>query len=461
MKKIICLLLITVLSFSMVSCSGTQEEVFDRPLDEAYEKDLTGLTFRWGSSWPQQLIPESGFSNAGDKTIQRVNDLKAKYGCDFTVEAWEDGSSKIMQTIAAGLPTIDLLDSHSENGGIQCYRANLLYCLEDIPNINIEDEKWGTKAFLQYGRYDQRYYGFYQFAWEFPPELAGAMIFNNELLAINGITNPHEYQEDGVWNWENFENLLLAVQAVSTPDQQLYPWVSLEASRGDIHSFMYTNGLQTVVNKNGKNTFGYDCPEGIEVLEFLNRLWEAKLYTTGSASQFTFDEAVAIQSSETYYATHFYDSINSGTDYAPYGDFEYGLVGYPYGPNGSPEDTSAFVHKGRRLNWVIAYSGNAIEDIGLVLDFMFEPLDDSGGWKTWVGDSIFYHEQDLENYIYFLDNANYNYSIELNDVINKVQDTIVKAIQGKSTATQVLSEVRDQIQADIDEHIPWNVDEQN
>ena len=98
MKKVICLLFLAIFAFSMISCSSEQEEIFDRPLDAVYEADLTGLTFRWGSSWPQQLIPESGFSNAGDKTIQRVNDLKAKYGCDFTVEAWEDGSSKIMQT---------------------------------------------------------------------------------------------------------------------------------------------------------------------------------------------------------------------------------------------------------------------------------------------------------------------------------------------------------------------------
>ena len=147
MKKIICLLLMAVLSFSMVSCSGTQEEVFDRPLDEAYEKDLTGLTFRWGSAWPQQLIPESGYSSAGDKTLQRIKDLKEKYGCDFTVEQVDDGSSKVMQALAAGLPTIDILDSHAETGGIQCYKANLLYCLEDISTINIDDEKWGTKAF--------------------------------------------------------------------------------------------------------------------------------------------------------------------------------------------------------------------------------------------------------------------------------------------------------------------------
>ena len=456
MKRVICLLLLAIFAFSMISCAE-EEEIFDRPLDGAYEKDLTGLTFTWGSSWPRQLMPESGFSSAGDKTIQRVRDLKEKYGCDFEVVTWEDGSSKIIQNIAAGLPTIDILDSHSENGGIQCYKAKLLYCLEDIPGINLEDEKWGTKAFLQYGRFDQRQYGFYQFAWEFPPELAGAMIFNNELLAVNGIANPHEYQEDGVWNWENFEKLLLEVQAASTTDMQLHPWISLESTRGDIHSFMYTNGLQTVVNNNGKNIFGYDSPEGIEVIEFLSRLWNAGLYNSGSASQFVFDENVGILSGETYYATHFYDS----QAYAPFGDFEYGLIGYPYGPNGSSEDTSAFVHKGRRLNWVLSYSTNDIEDIGLVMDFIFEPLDDSSGWKDWVSQNIFYHSKDLENYIYFLDNANYNYSVELMDVINKIQDSIVKAIKGNTTATQAMSEIRDQVQSEIDKNITWNVNENN
>ena len=92
---------------------------------------------------------------------------------------------------------------------------------------------------------------------------------------------------------------------------------------------------------------------------------------------------------------------------------------------------------------------------------MFEPLDDSGGWKDWVGQSIFYHDKDLENYLYFLENANYNYSVELNAVINKVQDTLVKAIQGKSTPTQVFSEIKEQVQSEIDKNITWDIEENN
>ena len=80
-----------------------------------------------------------------------------------------------MQEVAAGYNTIDFLDSHAANGGTQLYKANLLYALDEIPNIDMSDNKYGSARFLQYGIFDGRNYGFYQFAWEFPPEYQGVI----------------------------------------------------------------------------------------------------------------------------------------------------------------------------------------------------------------------------------------------------------------------------------------------
>ena len=136
MKKFISLVLSLLLISSLVftvSCGAQEEEVFDVDYSGDYEVDLTGQTYRWGSSWHEQLLLPVDFSFAGDMTHKRINDLKEKYGCTFEVVSWEDGGGRILQEVAAGYNTIDFLDSHASAGGIQLYRADLLYSLDEIP----------------------------------------------------------------------------------------------------------------------------------------------------------------------------------------------------------------------------------------------------------------------------------------------------------------------------------------
>ena len=460
MKKLISLVLAVFFILSLVftvSCASWEEEIFDVPFDVEFEVDLSGLHFRWGSEWDQEICPSRDFSIVGDKIHKRFDDLQAKYGCTMEVVHWEDGSSKILQEVAAGLNTIDFIDSHARAGGIQLYEANLLVSLEDITNIDLSDEKYGVPRFVQYGIFDGKQYGFYHYAWEFPPEYHGVLMFNTELLHSFGLNTPHEYKENNEWNWANFKEYLLSIQEAASNagyDKNFVPYISGNSYSADAIGFMFANGLQMIEsNGNGNYSFGFDCAEGYAVVDYLKDLYNNGLYVQKGSDVFVKDQMAAMMSHETYFATHYYEK-SSSQNYLPAQDYEYGLIGFPYGPNGDANSVSGYVHHGRRLNWVLNSSGKEFSEIGLVMDYVFSPLDDSEGWYGYFRDQIFYTEEDHESYVYMLENVNFNYG---NLYLEKGYDTWTAGLSSAVTGNKSVSEVFSSAKTAIDEAIKKNV----
>jgi len=465
MKRIISAVMSFVLASSLIftaSCGSQEEEIFDVDYSGDYEVDLSGQTYRWGSSWHEQLLLPVDFSFAGDMTHKRIKDLKEKYGCTFEVVPWEDGGGRILQEVAAGYNTIDFLDSHSQNAGIQLYRANLLYSLDEIPNIDMSDNKFGSPRFLQYGIFDGKNYGFYQYAWEFPPEYQGVIHFNSEMLSSLGIRLPHELRENGMWDWANYKEYLLSIQSAAANagyDAGFVPHICGTDYAQDAIGFMFANGLTMIEGSDGNYTFGFDNSNGIAAIEFLMDLYNEGLYAQKGHAEFVKNKMSALMSHESYFSTH-YNNKASSNDYLPAQDYAYGMIRFPHGPNGDENSVSSYVHHGRRLNWVLNASGHAVEDIGLVMEFVFAPLDGSDGWSGLLKEQILYSKEDHDQYSYMLENINFNYG---NMFLEKGFDTwksnISSAVMGRKSISEVFSSTRSAIQEAIDKNVTWTYDE--
>ncbi len=459
MKKIFSAIMSFVFISSLiftVACAQQEEEVFDRDFNVELEVDLTGQTYKWGSSWHEQLISSVDFSIAGDMTHKRLNDLTEKYGCTFEVVNWEDGSSKILQEVAAGYNTIDFLDSHASNGGIQLYKANLLYSLDEIPNIDMSDNKYGSPRFLQYGIFDGKNYGFYQFAWEFPPEYHGVIHFNSEMLSSLGISLPHELMENGNWDWTNFKEYLLSIQSASASAGygDFVPFICGSSYSADAIALMFANGCKMVEGSSEQGySFGFDNSAGIAAIEFMADLYKEGLYVQKGHAEFVKNQKSALMSHESYFSTH-YNEKSSSNDYLPAQDYAYGLIRFPHGPNGDENSVSSYVHHGRRLNWVLNSSGKDVSDIGLVMEFVFATLDGSDGWSGLLKDQILYTKEDHFEYSYMLENINFNYGTMF---LGKGYDTLVSGLNSAVTGRKSIAEAFSAARASIDEGIKENV----
>ncbi|MBO4391803.1 MAG: carbohydrate ABC transporter substrate-binding protein [Clostridia bacterium] len=458
-KKIsafVLLAAITLSFFAVVSCSS-EEEVFDVDLDSFEGIDLTGVTFRWGTPWQSQLYPSEGYSFAGDKMRAHYRKVEEELKCKIEIVAWEDGGSRIMQDIAALLPTIDLLDSHSDHGGIQLYRAGLLVAADEVPNMNGLDEKFGPLRFRQYGVYDGKFYGLYQYNWDFAPEFAGGMMFNTDMLTILGITLPYEFQENKTWNWATYEELLYEIDDAAKNagyGDDFVPYVGHSPSR-DAISFMLMNGCQVIEkNENGDYVFGLDNSKGLAALDYLIGLANKGLMEQRDFQDFVRNRIGAFLTAETAVATNHMES--NSTAYLPSADYTYGFINFPVGPDGNDSCVSGYVHKTRRLNWVIDFSGNDLWETGFILDRLFDPIDETEGWKTSLERSVFYDYRDFENYKFMLENVNFKHDIDLGDKVNSDMDNAFsQAIAGRKSAAEAFESIRDEVNEALLQGTVW------
>ncbi len=459
MRKIVAFIsLLLIVSFTITSVSCTQQtEVFDVEFDTELPVDLSDVTFRWGTGWLAQFYPSEGFSNAGDKMRAHYRKIEEELGCKIEFLAWEDGGRRVMEQVAAGMKTLDVIDSHATNAGIELYRAGLLAPVEDIPNINGYDDKFGPLRFRQYGIFDGKLYGLYQYNWDFPPEFACAMMFNTDMLNSFGLVLPYEYQETGRWVWKEYEDLLFRVADAAKNygyDAHFAPHVANMPER-DAIGFMLVNGCQVIEkDSNGNYIFGLDNQSGIDALTYLQRLYNEKLYVTGDVNVFIKDRNAAFLTTESYYATHFTE--NNESAYLPGNDFTYGFINYPQGPNGDENCVSAYVHKVRRLNWVIKYSGNELSDIGIFLDRMFDPIDDEGGWRTSLERYLFHDERDFKNYSFMLEHINYRHDLDLGEnASSKMDDAFSLAITRGRSPAEAFNSIRSVVEAAIAKDVNW------
>ena len=447
--------IVIILSLVMfVACAGQEPEVFDVDFSMEYATDLGGITFKWGSAWPQELDQTEGFSIMGDKMRARYREVEAELNCKIEIVPWSDGVGSLPAEVASGFSTLDLLDGHVYAAGLPLYKAGILLPVDSVPNMSGYDEKYGPIRFRQNGVFDGVLYGIYQYMWDFPPQFACSMVFNRDMLLSFGDSLPYEYQENGSWNWNNYRELLYAVEDAaknSGNEGSFIPMLSLDLAK-DALGFMFVNGCQVISkNSNGGYYWGLDNQAGIEALEYLNGLYSDKLYRGGSADVFTSSKA-AFMVGESYYSTNY----NESNSYLPGSNIVYGFINYPYGPHGDENCVSSYVHRVRRLNWIIGFSGNSIDDIGMIIDRLFEPIDDTEGWKGSLERNIFFDSRDFDNYKFMVENINYRHDADLGEKASSLMDdAFTKAISGSRSPGEAFDSIRTAVNEAIAENVNW------
>ena len=457
MKRLLSLAIIALLIFA-VGCSQTAEEevVPEYAIDgEEGEIDLEGMTFRFCSPWVDEYAPVSGYSAAGDKMLARYKQMEQELNITIQIDEVGDESSFITRDVAAGLPTYDLMDMHSPHA-MNLYVGGYCFPLNEISTIDLTEEyKYSPAEFRRYGVYKGNSYGFYPWAWEFIPQFEGVMLFNNELILKYGFRNPYEMQESGDWTWDGFKEELENIQTiVSTESTTIYPFVRNANDRLG-RTVILSNGVDIVKeDEDGKLTFNLDCEAAYKALEYIHELDALKLARTGDMPEFSVNAQGVYCSCESYHGTL---HAETEQDEPSYNLNDYGMLEFPKGPNATEDSCSAYVLHGRRLLWVASMSENDPEEIGVVIDRMFEPLEgdskDVPAWKEYAERMIFHHPEGFDNFERMIDNIKYDYSVELNKSFSQLTNAFADAISGKMTGAQAISQVADLMQQTLDEYM--------
>ena len=135
-------------------------------------------------------------------------------------------------------------------------------------------------------------------------------------------------------------------------------------------------------------------------------------------------------------------------------------MNYPYGPHGDKNCVSAYVHRVRRMNWIIGFSGNSIDDIGMIIDRLFEPIDENNGWKGSLERNIFFDSRDFDNYKFMVENINYRHDADIGENASSVMDdSFTKAIFGSKSPTEAFDSIRTVVNEAIEKNVNWVIED--
>lgn len=459
-KKIaIMLLFFLVLSFA-AGCSPQENTLMDF-ITESDVPDLDGYEFTFETYWMGQYYPDSAdTTDWGEKQLKRYKDIGEKYNCTITgiyLDDYGSGGIKefLVKLLAAGRNIPELIDAHA-NEVYDYYKTGLLACLDDVSTLDMTDEeKWGPTNFRRYGVFGGRNYGFFSYEWTTMPEVAGTLLYNCQLAKQRGFTyDVHELKEQGEWTWEKFEEILTSMQNIGDADivplgirEEEEPCLFAEAA-------VYSNGGQVVKqDESGKYVFALGDSNAMAALEWVGKLRDAGLIQYDLKTVDFVAGKSFFLACESYVGTHT-DSWMAGT-YPAANMTDYTYINMPTGPNAGTDQIASFTHSHRRLFWMTEDAELDHEITGMIVNDIFEPLDDleSEAWKAMSKRFMFFYEAGYEEYIKSVEQCSYDYTTQLGDVADTLKDALEQIIVKGKSAVETIQSITPAVTAKLDEEL--------
>ncbi|MDF2686630.1 MAG: extracellular solute-binding protein family 1 [Clostridia bacterium] len=455
MKKIIGLMLCFILIFSIIGC-GSGTEVINETDNENKDtefKDMNEARFIFGTIRTNEYFEDEGYSSAGDKMRKRYKETAEKFNCTLDVIKLENDACApiIMQAVAVMTDVPDFIDCNSD-AAYTLYKEGVLFAYDDMTTLDINDSRWGPASFRANGIFNDKSYGVFNYDWEFIPQVKGILLINNPLLKIHGMTDPYELQEKNAWNWDNFKAEL--VKGTFDDSENTYIGMTCEDINKVAFVSALSNGARVVSEVDGKKVFSFDSPEAIQGFDYAASLMKEKLIkaSPGNLADFTGGSLESDGTASYAFCNSWMGTIHiAGTEYLP--SFlmnEYGFINFPNGPAASENNCASYIGN-ERLLWCIEPGDNETDDKGMIMNYVFSPLDDSEkeGWKK-LSDVTFHHTQDYKNFLNMVENSSYNYDTQLGtDIATRLNTALGQILTTAKTPAAVMESISEVINTQL------------
>ncbi len=462
MKKITALVLLISVLLLVCSCGGESVTLLSF-IDENADSSvvLDGKTFNFAMPgygdwyWPPES--ESVPTLVMDKQLTRYKEAEEKFDMVFSADLIDHTNLVNLFAIGEDVPELLYVSSCY---AYDVYKMGILSSLNDISTIDVNDSKWGDHDYIQFGKYDGEFYGFIPWNWQFVPQYCGAVIFNGEMIKEYGGIDPYEMQENGDWNWGNWESELKRYAGTSEDGVQHYG--ALLMTRVAARAAIYSNGGNIIELKDdGSYEYALSSANSVEALEFLRRLTAEGLVNDDDLVKdcemgpFTRQNLAPFYVGESWYGTSVADTP-WGPDLPTNALTYYGYMPFPIGPNGdASKDVGGYMYRNGLLIYVTSLADIESDNIGSVIDFIFEPLDGTSeeAWKEYLDMTIFSetnHEKCLENFVFAIENINYDYSAQMSDTAYESIDRVLEQIiSGSKSAAEGSASIKDLVMGEF------------
>lgn len=428
MKKIIETLLCLVLLFATVSCAQKESESFDVDLLSYGSSEgisLEGRNIKYifnpEMNWAVTAASDSflGYAyetNLADAAIKRVAEVEKKLDCVITIEQRTQAHDYVKAPILSGVYVTDIVSGISDMIGDYCRLGCYVGMSELSDYIDINDsDKWGTRPFLETMYYKDDLYGLVPAAW---PELTHInfgypIVFNGNIFATNGITDPREYVENNEWTWDKFAEVVAEAHIEEGGEVKHYGFMGAERMIAEM--FIFSNGATFVsVNSDGEPYFSLFDEKGQTAMDACNNILNniCKDYIAKYALTYNHDQiAKAFVSEEASMAAIYTGYIYGRDAIVAQGLYDFGILSWPHGPDVADDFTFGVIENIYTAVAIPVTSPDPIS-VAAVLNELYEPLE---GFETretvqeYMSHNYFFDQRDADTFFRMYDNCIYEY----------------------------------------------------
>lgn len=280
-KSLSTIALAFLMLFSMAACGGGSDTPSSpdnskpadakpgeaKPADskpEAPKIDLKGATIRIACYWecdPAKMQPQTEVT---ELKVAKQKEVEQKYNVkiEYLMIPYQEVVQKTTTTALSGEPFADIIRIEHQNvpgliaGGY----------LKPINEYIDPNDKQISAAVRTVGTYGSKQYGFLDNV------VDGAGIFYNKaILKREGLEDPYELMKNNQWTWDKFLELAKKATKDTNGDGKIDQYGIASWDQEFATFLIHSNGGKVFDSASGK--IGFDGPNAMEALEFMNKLY--------------------------------------------------------------------------------------------------------------------------------------------------------------------------------------------
>ena len=437
------------------SCAE-QATLLDFMPEEGDTQNFGGTTISW--AWVKGPS-ECGFYEVGtpqyDILLDRIGEIETKYNCD--IDAILDQSKINMESIKikmmAGTHTHDIITA----GGTADYATGGLICsLTDLSDyIDIYNTtKFGPLTAQESFMYNGEVYGVTFAQWPgFEPMKGNVIAYNRDLFEENGLTDLHEYYENGTWTYDTFENEFLAKTNIQDKEGNPMKLWSLHESNF-YETLLHSNQVQFVERKSDgtlvANPYSQSFVNAMTWSDNLVNKYKDKLNFESSRDITSYRNQTNIIA--LVYTTAF---TTGNIAYNTLATFESGVMPFPCGPDATYGEWTSC--NNNIYGFMIPITSDKAEAAATIMNELAEPFEEFGGDAglfEYYNSNIFADELDAEIFVEIAKHTYYSYEDAGGSLGSEVRDGFQNMLYNtNSSVTEVMDRYKGKLTELIEKYM--------
>ncbi len=449
--------LFILMSVLLTACSEPVSLLNFMP-DESELNDISGATVDFGwvaGNTCHALYNEN--TPQYDVFLDRLATTENDLGCTINfVKNSELNLNNVQISLMAGTHTFDLLITDRVYNWAESELLNPMTSFAHI--INLDDEKYGGLTDIEGSMVNGVPYGVSPVMWPgFSMSQTGLMAYNKDMFQSNGITELHEYYENGTWTWETYKNEFIAPTNIQNSDGEIINLLQTDST--ELYTAAIASNNVEYVKRNEDGSLSPD--------PYSNEFQTAITWWQSLVSEF--DDKI-IESSNCHDLAYYRSQqaltcsttrsqlITGNIAYNDLATFKSGVMPWPAGPDATYGEWRSWC--GYFYGFCIPITSKEPLAAACVIEAISEPFEDFGG-RDGLYDyylyNIFDTEIDSEIFVKTMENARYQY--EVLDGIKNVRDQFSNAIvNSNASVTEVMGKMESVFLETIEESILPNYD---